>query len=190
MNPETWVASGHVGGFADPLIDCKSCKARFRADHLIEEYLAGQGIKDVQVDGWSNEKLESFIAEKGIVCPEYGKADFTGIETAFSSIKTTFNKTVDNVYKVIESASGLLQVVNGDIPEVEKALDSTGTTIDEMITTFENVRKMMDNSKKTISRLLSRIDDIDSNEALVKLVMNIVDDPKALSSFFSEPMLP
>lgn len=117
------------------------------------------------------------------------KADFTGIETAFSSIKTTFNKTVDNVYKVIESASGLLQVVNGDIPEVEKALDSTSTTIDEMITTFENVKKMMDNSKKTISKLLSRIDDIDSNEALVKLVMNIVDDPKALSSFFSEPVV-
>ena len=74
MNPQTWVASGHVGGFADPLIDCKECKARFRADKLIEDYLHENGIDDVTVDGWSNEKLESFITEKGIVCPECAKA--------------------------------------------------------------------------------------------------------------------
>ena len=54
MNPQTWVASGHVGGFADPLIDCKRCKARFRADQLVEGWLKEQGIEDVQVDGWSN----------------------------------------------------------------------------------------------------------------------------------------
>ena len=69
MNPQTWVASGHVGGFSDPLIDCKACKARFRADKLIEEYLKAEGIEDVIPDGWSNEKMESFIAEKGIKCP-------------------------------------------------------------------------------------------------------------------------
>ena len=79
MNPQVWVASGHVGGFADPLIDCKACKARFRADQLIEEYLKEQGIEGVTVDGWSNEKLESFIKEKEIKCPECGKSDFTGI---------------------------------------------------------------------------------------------------------------
>ena len=74
MNPQTWVASGHVGGFADPLIDCKSCKARFRADQLIEGWLKENGMDDVTVDGWSNEKLQSFIEEKGIKCPECGKS--------------------------------------------------------------------------------------------------------------------
>ena len=65
MNPQTWVASGHVGGFADPLIDCKACKSRFRADQLIEGWLKEQGIDDIAVDGWSNEKQEAFIQEKG-----------------------------------------------------------------------------------------------------------------------------
>ena len=65
MNPQTWVASGHVGGFADPLIDCKACKARFRADKLIEEYLKAEGIEDVIPDGWSNEKMESFHSREG-----------------------------------------------------------------------------------------------------------------------------
>ena len=91
MNPEVWVASGHVGGFADPLIDCKSCKSRFRADQLIEDYLKSQSINDVTVDGWSNEKLESFIAEKGIKCPECGKADFTGIRQ-FNLMFRTFRE--------------------------------------------------------------------------------------------------
>ena len=58
MNPQTWVASGHVGGFADPLIDCKSCKSRFRADQLIEGWLKEQGMEDITVDGWSNDKLQ------------------------------------------------------------------------------------------------------------------------------------
>ena len=110
MNPETWVASGHVGGFADPLIDCKSCKARFRADHLIEEYLEGQGIKDVQVDGWSNEKLEAFIAEKGIVCPECGKSDFTGIRQFNLMFKTFQGVTEDSkaeIYLRPETAQGI-----------------------------------------------------------------------------------
>ena len=55
MNPETWVASGHVGGFSDPLMDCKECKARHRADKLIEDYCHESG-EDIVVDGWSNEK--------------------------------------------------------------------------------------------------------------------------------------
>ena len=61
MNPQTWVASGHVGGFSDPLIDCKECKARFRADKLIEDYMHENGIEGITVDGWSNEKLEEYI---------------------------------------------------------------------------------------------------------------------------------
>ena len=63
MNPMTWVASGHVGGFNDPLIDCKSCKSRYRADKLIEDYLKANNIEGVSVDGSSNEKLEAYIAE-------------------------------------------------------------------------------------------------------------------------------
>ena len=78
MNPETWVASGHVGGFSDPLVDCKSCKARFRADKLIEEDLQNKGQEEV-VDGWSNEKMEKYLAESGIKCPDCGKNDFTAI---------------------------------------------------------------------------------------------------------------
>ncbi|HZK02682.1 MAG TPA: glycine--tRNA ligase, partial [Anaerovoracaceae bacterium] len=58
MNPETWVASGHVGGFSDPLIDCRNCKSRFRADKLAEDYIKTKEDMSVAVDGWSNEKLQ------------------------------------------------------------------------------------------------------------------------------------
>ena len=62
MNPQTWVASGHVGGFSDPLIDCKSCKTRYRADKLIEDwYKENAPEEEVVVDGWSNEEMENFI---------------------------------------------------------------------------------------------------------------------------------
>lgn len=110
MNPETWVASGHVGGFADPLIDCKSCKARFRADHLVEGYLEEQGQKDIQVDGWSKEKLESFIAENGIVCPECGKSDFTAIRQFNLMFRTFQGVTEDSkaeIYLRPETAQGI-----------------------------------------------------------------------------------
>jgi len=60
MNPETWVASGHVGGFSDPLMDCKECKSRFRADKLVEDYLKEQGQEAI-VDGWSDEKLKNSL---------------------------------------------------------------------------------------------------------------------------------
>ena len=66
MNPETWVASGHVGGFSDPLMDCKACKSRFRADQLIEAYAKEHNL-DVRPDGWSNAEMEQFILDKGIV---------------------------------------------------------------------------------------------------------------------------
>ncbi|MPM63140.1 Glycine--tRNA ligase [bioreactor metagenome] len=72
MNPETWVASGHVGGFSDPLMDCKGCRARFRADKLIEDYAAEHNLSDIHPDGWTNAQMEAFIKEKGIVCPECG----------------------------------------------------------------------------------------------------------------------
>ena len=64
MNPEVWVASGHVVNFNDPLMDCKSCKARFRADKLIEEYAEKHGLDDIHPDGWTHEQMSAFIAEK------------------------------------------------------------------------------------------------------------------------------
>ena len=110
MNPQTWVASGHVGGFSDPLIDCKACKSRFRADKLIEEHLKAEGIEDVVPDGWSNEKMEGFIAEKGIKCPDCGKADFTGIRQ-FNLMFKTFQGVTDDskaeIYLRPETAQGI-----------------------------------------------------------------------------------
>src|SRR3712207_3190158 len=67
MNKEVWVASGHVGGFSDPLMDCKECKARFRADKLVEEHLADNGKDDVSADGWTSEELMNYIDENNIV---------------------------------------------------------------------------------------------------------------------------
>ncbi|MCQ4636307.1 glycine--tRNA ligase [Anaerovorax odorimutans] len=110
MNPQTWVASGHVGGFADPLIDCKACKSRFRADQLIEEYLKEEGISDITVDGWSNEKLEDFIKEKGIKCPDCGKQDFTGIRQFNLMFKTFQGVTEDSKSELFlrpETAQGI-----------------------------------------------------------------------------------
>ena len=75
MNPEVWVASGHVSSFADPLIDCKACKSRYRADKLIEDFTEGKETGD----GWSNEKLEKFISDNKVPCPKCGKSDFTEI---------------------------------------------------------------------------------------------------------------
>ena len=110
MNPETWVASGHVGGFSDPLMDCKSCRARFRADKLIEDYVAEQGLTDVPPDGWTNAQMEEFIKEKGIVCPECGKSDFTGIRKFNLMFKTFQGVTEDSaseLYLRPETAQGI-----------------------------------------------------------------------------------
>ena len=67
MNPEVWVASGHVGSFSDPLIDCKECKSRFRADKLIEDFYFENNLGDINVDGWENEKVEELMKEKNIL---------------------------------------------------------------------------------------------------------------------------
>lgn len=75
MNPNVWVASGHVANFADPLVDCKKCKSRHRADKLVEDYTDGAETGD----GWSNEELENYIKENNIVCPSCGSSDFTPI---------------------------------------------------------------------------------------------------------------
>ena len=111
MNPQTWVASGHVGGFSDPLIDCRSCKTRYRADQLIEEwYKENEPETEVVVDGWSREEMESFIADKGIKCPNCGKSDFTGIRQFNLMFKTFQGVTEDSkaeIYMRPETAQGI-----------------------------------------------------------------------------------
>ncbi|MDR0852944.1 MAG: glycine--tRNA ligase [Clostridiales Family XIII bacterium] len=110
MNPQVWVASGHVGGFADPLLDCKSCKSRFRADQLIEDYILKKEGREEVIDGWTNEEMENFIKEKGIVCPECGKSDFTGIRQFNLMFKTHAGVTDDSSNEIFmrpETAQGI-----------------------------------------------------------------------------------
>ena len=109
MNPQVWVASGHVGAFNDPLMDCRACKARFRADKLIEEWGQAHG-EAIQADGWSNDEYEKFIAEHDIVCPECGKKDFTGIRKFNLMFKTHQGVTEDSsseIYLRPETAQGI-----------------------------------------------------------------------------------
>ena len=106
MNPEVWVASGHVASFSDPLIDCKSCKTRHRADKLIEEFTKGEETGD----GWDNEKLEKFIKDNNICCPNCGKSDFTSIRQFNLLFETHMGVTNDSQSKVYlrgETAQGI-----------------------------------------------------------------------------------
>ncbi len=109
MNRNVWVASGHVGNFNDPLMDCRACKARFRADKLIEDYAQSQG-KCVQADGWSNDQMQGYIAEHNIGCPECGKHDFTSIRKFNMMFKTHQGVTEDSaaeIYLRPETAQGI-----------------------------------------------------------------------------------
>ena len=109
MNPETWVASGHVGGFSDPLIDCKSCKTRHRADKLIEEWAHDNG-KDMIADGMADEEMISFINDNDIVCPNCGKRNFTSIRKFNLMFKTFQGVTEDSkseIYLRPETAQGI-----------------------------------------------------------------------------------
>ena len=106
MNREVWVASGHVGGFNDPLMDCKACKARFRADKLIEDFTGGKETGD----GWTNQELEAYIAEHDIKCPVCGKKDFTGIRQFNLMFKThqgVNENTATELYLRPETAQGI-----------------------------------------------------------------------------------
>ena len=110
MNPTVWVASGHVGSFSDPLIDCKECKARFRADKLIEEFYLKNNLGEINVDGLENEKVESIIEEKNICCPECGKKNFTKIRRFNLMFKTFQGVTEDSkseIYLRPETAQGI-----------------------------------------------------------------------------------
>ncbi len=109
MNPETWVASGHIGGFSDPLIDCKECKTRHRADKLIEDWMHEHGKEEV-VDGWSDEKMIHFMTENHITCPNCGKENFTGIRKFNLMFKTFQGVTEDStseIYLRPETAQGI-----------------------------------------------------------------------------------
>ena len=112
MNPQTWVASGHLGGFSDPLMDCKECKERFRADKLIEDFCAENGIaiEGGSVDGWSQQEMMDFIEEKNVPCPTCGKHNFTEIRQFNLMFKTFQGVTEDaknTVYLRPETAQGI-----------------------------------------------------------------------------------
>ncbi len=111
MNPQTWVASGHLGGFSDPLMDCKACKERFRADKLIEDYCEEKGITlPKPIDAFSQEEMAAFIEEHQVPCPTCGKHDFTGIRQFNLMFKTFQGVTEDaknTVYLRPETAQGI-----------------------------------------------------------------------------------
>ena len=111
MNPQTWVASGHLGSFSDPLMDCKECHERFRADKLIEDFAAENGIElTASVDGWTNEEMEKFVEEHAVPCPSCGKHNFTGIRQFNLMFKTFQGVTEDaknTVYLRPETAQGI-----------------------------------------------------------------------------------
>ena len=96
MNSQTWVASGHLGGFSDPLMDCKECHERFRADKLIEDFCEENGIAiEGSVDGWSQEEMKNFIEEHNVPCPTCGKHNFTDIRQFNLMFKTFQGVTED-----------------------------------------------------------------------------------------------
>ena len=111
MNPQTWVASGHLGGFSDPLMDCKGCHERFRADKLIEDFMAENNMTiEGSVDAWSNDEMKKFIDEHAVVCPSCGKKDFTDIRQFNLMFKTFQGVTEDaknTVYLRPETAQGI-----------------------------------------------------------------------------------
>ena len=104
MNPQTWVASGHLGGFSDPLMDCRECKTRHRADNLIEDF------DGTNVAGWSNDQMMDYIKEKNIPCPQCGKHNFTDIRQFNLMFKTFQGVTEDSkneLYLRPETAQGI-----------------------------------------------------------------------------------
>ena len=111
MNPQTWVASGHLSSFSDPLMDCKSCHERFRADKLIEQYIEDTG-EEIQgsVDAWSHDKMKAYVDEHNLTCPTCGKHDWTDIRQFNLMFKTFQGVTEDaknTVYLRPETAQGI-----------------------------------------------------------------------------------
>jgi glycyl-tRNA synthetase len=111
MNPQTWIASGHLGGFSDPLMDCKECHERFRADKIIEDYNMEKGIViEGAVDAWSQEEMKKYIDEHNIACPTCGKHNFTDIRQ-FNLMFKTFQGVTEDAKNVVylrpETAQGI-----------------------------------------------------------------------------------
>lgn len=111
MNTQTWVASGHLGGFSDPLMDCKGCHERFRADNIIEEYMKANNIEiEGAVDAWPKTEMKDYIDEHGISCPKCGKKDFTDIRE-FNLMFKTFQGVTEDAKNVVylrpETAQGI-----------------------------------------------------------------------------------
>lgn len=111
MNPQTWVASGHLGGFSDPLMDCKECHERFRADKIIEDYASEKSIQlDRPIDAWEQSEMKAFIDEHKVPCPTCGKHNFTDIRQFNLMFKTFQGVTEDaknTVYLRPETAQGI-----------------------------------------------------------------------------------
>ena len=111
MNPQTWVASGHLGGFSDPLMDCKQCHERFRADKIIEDFAQEKGITlEKPIDAFSQEEMMAFIKDNAVPCPSCGKHDFTDIRQFNLMFKTFQGVTEDassTVYLRPETAQGI-----------------------------------------------------------------------------------
>ena len=109
MNPTTWQASGHLGGFSDPLMDCKECKSRHRADNLVEDYLKKKKINQ-NVATLSNEELEDLIEKYKITCPVCGKHNFTKIRKfnlMFKTFQGVNEDTANTIYLRPETAQGI-----------------------------------------------------------------------------------
>mgnify|MGYP002742111582 FL=1 len=111
MNPETWVASGHLAGFSDPLMDCKECRERFRADKVIEDFCESHNIPlEGSVDAWSKEEMENFVTSHEVPCPSCGKHNFTPIRQ-FNLMFKTFQGVTEDAKNVVylrpETAQGI-----------------------------------------------------------------------------------
>ncbi|HOK81239.1 MAG: glycine--tRNA ligase [Clostridiales bacterium] len=109
MNPTVWEASGHLSGFSDPLMDCKECRSRHRADNLIEDYIAKNKL-NIKIAGWTNEQMEKYIADNKVKCPVCGNSNFTGVRKFNLMFKTFQGVTEDSastVYLRPETAQGI-----------------------------------------------------------------------------------
>ena len=116
MNPKVWEASGHLKSFSDPLMDCKECKTRHRADQLIENFSKGE----VTCEGWSNEEMEKYIEDNKVPCPDCGKHNFTSIRQ-FNLMFKTFQGTLDDAKSTIYLRPETAQGMFVDFKNVQRA---------------------------------------------------------------------
>ena len=137
MNPQTWIASGHLGSFSDPLMDCKECHERFRADKLIEDFCADHDIEiEGSVDEWSQEKMMDFIKEHEVACPSCGKHNFTDIRQ-FNLMFKTFQGVTEDVEGPAEdrNMNTLVDMISG--MEVKEDNENFMNAVDYMFKGLE-----------------------------------------------------